>query len=160
MPCLQRRILCSWNPLENPSDFLVVLFLSLCVWFGRLSHHPGCTAGRAGVLLCCATVSPRVCHCPCMFSPASFQAELWGDGLSSELWSLKDSYQAVERQQVCLPSQWSAPDKAWCFFSGAKAVCVDLLLENVLPFENTVEGKSLSLGFEMLWFIFRLDFWN
>lgn len=45
------------------------------------------------------------------------------------------------------------------FFSwGTKAFCVDLLLGNVLPFENNMEGKSCVIGFEMLWLIFFFFF--
>lgn len=46
------------------------------------------------------------------------------------------------------------------FFWGTKALCVDLLLGNVLPFENNVEGKSCVRGFEMLWLIFFFFFFT
>lgn len=45
------------------------------------------------------------------------------------------------------------------FFSGEpKPYVLNLLLGNVLPFENNVEGKSCVRGFEMLWLSFFFFF--
>lgn len=146
MPRLQWRLLCFGNPVRKPSDFPLVLFP--CVSFGRFGQRPGCSA----------TVSPHVCHCPCMFKSCLFSGWTmrWWAVYSSELWSLKDSYQiAVQGDtSACQANEARRARRSVFFFWGTKAFCVDLLLGNVLPFENNVEGKSCVIGFEMLWLIF------
>lgn len=125
--------------VRKPSDFPVVLFLPLCVSFGRFGQHPGCSI----------TVSPPVCPCPCMFESCLFSGwtTRWRAVYPSKLRSLRLLLKGPWKETRLLAkpmmrAEWGAT----FFFWGTKAFGVDLLLGNVLPFETVWKANHLSLG--------------
>lgn len=149
--------LCFGNLVRKPSDFLVVLFLHPVFFIWEVWPTSWLQCHRPPT----DPPPPRVCHRPCMFQSCLFSG--WTMGVMGCLLfrvvELKRLFYqiALERDtSACQANEARRTRRSvfFFFFWGTKAFCVDLLLENVLPFENKVEGKSCVIGFEMLWLIF------